>query len=186
MSRFIKQLNRWRHSRGFGVHSPYAYRLVCDVVRPNPRYGYYGYHDVERAVLEARVGTSSESRFIRRACLLLRCVATLRPVSVWLPPSPPVGMTVAVEKGAGSRITEKPEDCELMVMDDPSAQDVEAIIRHISVPGHSLLVFGTSGAGLAAELGKVMTDGLVLYGLSTLLAVNRPDMPLVIHAVNFS
>ena len=34
---------RWRHSHGFGVHSPYAYHIVTGVIRPGD-YGYYGYH----------------------------------------------------------------------------------------------------------------------------------------------
>ncbi|MCH5240783.1 MAG: hypothetical protein J1F38_11215 [Muribaculaceae bacterium] len=33
---------RWRHSKGFGVHSPFAYRFVTDVVNPG-NYGYYAY-----------------------------------------------------------------------------------------------------------------------------------------------
>lgn len=32
----------WRHSKGFGVHSPYAYKFVTDVLKPG-RYGYYAY-----------------------------------------------------------------------------------------------------------------------------------------------
>lgn len=38
---------RWRHSRGFGVHSPYAYRFITNVLRPGP-YIYYSYHEVDR------------------------------------------------------------------------------------------------------------------------------------------
>lgn len=34
---------RWRHSRGYGVHSPFAYRFVTDVLQPG-NYGYYAYH----------------------------------------------------------------------------------------------------------------------------------------------
>lgn len=185
MSRFIKRLNRWRHSRGFGVHSPYAYHLVCEIVHPDSRYGYYGYQDIERAVLGAHMGSSAESRFIRRACLLLRCVANLRPASVWLSSSSAPCMTVAVAKGGSCRLVAQAEDCELMVLSEPKAEDMDSMKRHISVYGHSLLVFG-AGVGLATELSKVMTDGLILYSLSTLLAVSRSDMPLVKHAVNFS
>ena len=42
---------RWRHSKGFGVHSPFAYNLVTTVVRPGI-YGYYGYDDIESAIYE--------------------------------------------------------------------------------------------------------------------------------------
>lgn len=41
----FKAYIRWRHSRGFGVHSPYAYRFVTDVVRPGD-YGYYSYQEI--------------------------------------------------------------------------------------------------------------------------------------------
>lgn len=37
---------RWRHSRGFGVHSPYAYRFVTDVLHQG-EYGYYAYHTAD-------------------------------------------------------------------------------------------------------------------------------------------
>lgn len=41
---------RWRHSKGYGVHSPFAYRFVTDVLRPGP-YQYYSYWEAE-ALLE--------------------------------------------------------------------------------------------------------------------------------------
>ncbi|MCH5229639.1 MAG: hypothetical protein J1F12_06570 [Muribaculaceae bacterium] len=37
---------RWRHSKGFGVHSPYAFRFVNDVVRPGV-YKYYSYDELD-------------------------------------------------------------------------------------------------------------------------------------------
>lgn len=33
---------RWRHSKGFGMHSHFAYRFVTDVLKPGI-YGYYAY-----------------------------------------------------------------------------------------------------------------------------------------------
>lgn len=43
---------RWRHRRGYGVHSPFAYRLVRLAIAPGIKYGYYGYHDIEEALLQ--------------------------------------------------------------------------------------------------------------------------------------
>lgn len=39
---------RWRHSRGFGVHSPWAYSLVSEVLRSNDSYGYYAWPSIDR------------------------------------------------------------------------------------------------------------------------------------------
>lgn len=41
-----KSYLRWRHSKGYGVHSPYAYRFVKDVLHPGD-YGFYAYHDLD-------------------------------------------------------------------------------------------------------------------------------------------
>lgn len=40
-------LKRIRHRHGFGVHSPYAYRLIKEAIEESRRYGYYAYHDEE-------------------------------------------------------------------------------------------------------------------------------------------
>lgn len=42
-------LSRRRHRLGFGIHSPFAYRMVNDIIALNPRYGYYA----EKAIAKA-------------------------------------------------------------------------------------------------------------------------------------
>lgn len=37
---FGRWYKRWRHGRGFGVHSPLAYALVCEVLRKQRGYAY--------------------------------------------------------------------------------------------------------------------------------------------------
>lgn len=34
----VRPIRRLRYGRGFGVHSPFAYRLICQVVRPRSDY----------------------------------------------------------------------------------------------------------------------------------------------------
>lgn len=48
-----KHYLRWRHSKGYGVHSPYAYRFVTEVLNSHG-YGYYAYRDAERMTLMHR------------------------------------------------------------------------------------------------------------------------------------
>lgn len=49
---------RLRHSRGFGIHSPFAFRLITEVLRPQRCYAYYSEADGEQdrnSRLEARL-----------------------------------------------------------------------------------------------------------------------------------
>lgn len=72
--------SRWRHGRGFGIHSPFAYRFVTEVLRQEM--GYYAYlrmpgNDLYRTVFRiilslrpesvALVGTEEYKRAVREA-----------------------------------------------------------------------------------------------------------------------
>lgn len=46
MPSLLEHLSRLRHSRGFGVHSPWAYEIVRDVLPE--KCAYYAYHDINR------------------------------------------------------------------------------------------------------------------------------------------
>lgn len=65
---------RWRHSHGFGVHSPFAYNLVTMAVRPG-KYGYYGYELIDRVILTP--GKRYDRDVRRDARLLLRLLVAL-------------------------------------------------------------------------------------------------------------
>lgn len=41
MRRLFRLYRRWRHTRGFGVHSPFAFRLVTEAIHPPRGYAYY-------------------------------------------------------------------------------------------------------------------------------------------------
>lgn len=43
MQTLLKPLLRWRSARGFGIHSPFAYRFVTQVLHPQGIYGWYAY-----------------------------------------------------------------------------------------------------------------------------------------------
>lgn len=73
-----KRFRRWRHSRGFGIHSPYAFRFVCEVLNQSGTYGFYAYEELEQRMRQLRVRSISR----RRLRMLFRVVVELRPATV--------------------------------------------------------------------------------------------------------
>ena len=71
-------IRRWRHTRGYGVHSPLAFRIVKECIRPDERYGFYcdPYLDFEY---------HEDRRGLRRARMIIRLLHLLRPAHVWMP-----------------------------------------------------------------------------------------------------
>ena len=89
-------INRWRHNKGYGVHSPLAYDFLREAIAERRGYGYYGY---ER--LEAMAGSSGTGQLERRARLLLRIAVREQPSTVWISPKTPEILVEAV-RTAGS------------------------------------------------------------------------------------
>ncbi|MCM1152210.1 MAG: hypothetical protein NC328_00950 [Muribaculum sp.] len=77
---------RLRHTYGYGVHSPLAYRLVTDVLMPGRLYGWYGYEDVDKALRENRSSAAITAGTARIAYLLLRLAGYLDTRRVWISP----------------------------------------------------------------------------------------------------
>ncbi len=73
----IRRYKRWRHGRGFGVHSPFAYHFVTEVLRLPRIYGYYAYRDVASLYRECRPSLSPAE-----AILIFRVLNELRPATI--------------------------------------------------------------------------------------------------------
>lgn len=71
-------IERWRHTRGYGVHSPLAYRIVKECLYPDNRYGFYSdaYIDYE---------FRNERRKGKQARELIRLINLLSPKRAWIP-----------------------------------------------------------------------------------------------------
>lgn len=67
MQALLKSLARRRHSSGFGIHSPFAYRFITEVLCQPGEYGYYAY------------AVSGRDKRLR---LLVRLLAFFNPASV--------------------------------------------------------------------------------------------------------
>lgn len=76
-----ERYRRWKATRGYGVHSPLAFRIVKHVIRPSRDVKYYG---------EERLEDSPQPfSIIRKSRLLLRFVAEMQPAYVWTSPGLP-------------------------------------------------------------------------------------------------
>ncbi|MCD8387762.1 MAG: hypothetical protein LUD17_12865 [Bacteroidales bacterium] len=83
-------LKRWRRRRGYGVHSPFAYRFICSVITEElPYYDYW------------RLGTDEEK-------LLYRVAVFLQPVEIR---SVGGGEIAAARLGCPKRKDRKPPRC---------------------------------------------------------------------------
>ncbi len=67
-------LTRWRTSLGFGVHSPFAFRFIREVLRER-RCAYYAYTDIAADISKA----PHSAMPLRRALMLYRVVIDLQP-----------------------------------------------------------------------------------------------------------
>ncbi|MDE5872145.1 MAG: hypothetical protein K2H22_09415, partial [Muribaculaceae bacterium] len=73
-----KAIRRWRHTRGYGVHSPLAFSIMKECIRPDRRYGFYcdAYLDFEY---------HEDRRGLRRARMIIRLLNLSRPKHLWMP-----------------------------------------------------------------------------------------------------
>ncbi len=74
----LKYIGRWRHTHGYGVHSPLAYRIVKDCIRPDRHYAFYSDAYLEFKYYEDR-------KTLKNAKMALRLINLLRPTRIWMP-----------------------------------------------------------------------------------------------------
>ena len=98
LSQIADRYRRWRHTRGFGVHSPIAYRIITEALYLRPPYAYYA------EALPALEGDSAdESRWGRRIYRLtvLLAMEHRRPPRIYIAPRiAPIVKEAAILAGA--------------------------------------------------------------------------------------
>lgn len=134
MKGLARWYKNWRHGRGFGVHSPLAYRLVSEVLRPRGDACYYG-----EAWARALFAGDSRSR---GAATVLRLLADRNPRSVALisgAENAPSWRRLIAGTVPRARIADTVcNDSEFIIVDsaeDPSVQDLMLPADTKSLPG---------------------------------------------------
>lgn len=169
---------RWRHSRGFGIHSPFAYHIVTTAVTPGRRYSYYGYTPIDIALETTPRGAYSYRKIRKNARLLLRLIVALDAKRVIVPASAHPVFRVAAE-AAGVKVENDTKDLlpaegdlHLITTEEGEAFDKlkEAVAAKVSVMLTSPTPFDTN---LINEILALEFEGVMLYGTHTALLLPR-------------
>lgn len=95
--RMAEGYKRWRHTRGYGVHSPFAYRLVTHVVRPLKGYCYYAEERLKRGATYCPSDPREVNRESRESLLLMRLAVELGIRSAYIAPGCPANFSEALK-----------------------------------------------------------------------------------------
>lgn len=172
---------RWRHTRGFGVHSPYAFGLITEVVRQTRGYAYYGYESLTRDF-----GGSVPRAIIRKARLLLRLAARCDVGAAFLPDTPEARPFAAALRLADSRmtLTAVPElaDNARLICVSADGLPLERLIELLERPGR-IIALRDAPEGWREKLFETLDEGLMFYGRKNLIIFNRPGMRKVCYSI---
>ena len=158
----FRGFKRLRHSHGFGVHSPYAYRFVQSVISPSRKYAYYG-----EEIIDGLVSKETEShRLEKEAKTLLRLAAFTNPGSVFITDRAHPSYRAALRSvNPGMTITDKTSDIGRsdMVAVRGSLIPLEDLCAYIAEPAHTLLGSDLP-SGWVEEIYDSMPTGVFFEG----------------------
>lgn len=173
---------RLRHTRGHGVHSPFAYMLVKEAVHPSPQYAYYGDLDIDNSF-----GNDFVVSMRRHARILLRLIVLLQPKTVYMPQGIHPAFPTAVKCADSSIILKRglgdAPNCDMICSTD-SKVPLDTLLEFISRPG-SIIAIRKIPEDWVDRIFEALPEGLVLRGKKTIIAVNRPRMQKIQYKLYF-
>lgn len=175
---------RWRHSKGFGVHSPYAFRLINDVLKPGP-YGYYAYHKAERLAMKGGLDSGmafKELKFIIRLAVFLNSTS----INICGHSSK------AAEYAARSlnlpyrtihgKIPEELKSGDLVIIEGDGINEND--LKELIGKGVSVLAYSPT-ENIRAILTAPLEKGLLFIGKTKLLLIPRQEMSYLSYLMRF-
>lgn len=179
--RISEWYKRWRHTRGYGVHSPFAYMIVREVVRPGRDYGYYAYSEIDNAI-----GQISFPHSRREARILLRLAARMGMRSAFLPNDNRTSPFRAALTGANSEmkitsaLSSAPE-CSL-ICSTATYIPLETLLGFLTSPGRILAIRDIPD-GWREKLFDSLGEGLMLHGQRNIIIFSRPGMQKLAYTI---
>lgn len=169
---------RWRHSKGFGVHSPFAYRFITDVVKPG-KYGYYAYHNLDRLLLDYDISTHRNFKkiaFVIRILIFLKIKRVVSfPQNEMLPRLAAESLRLPhtfILKDSSFKFREG----DILIIQSEFFDD--EILREAI--NYKIPVFAlTPGFKLRKELTKPLSRGVLFDWKDKILLIPRPEMAYI-------
>lgn len=179
---YVPAVRRWRHTHGFGVHSPGAFALLNQVVRVKEPY--YGYFDVDAALVGYPhvKGLKSDCR------LLIRLIGRLEPVHVTILSEHFKPLAAAAAAGdsrieATACLRERKGRHLIYASRALAAEEQEILRRELSKPGTVLFARGwDQKVREIAE--KCVIGGIIFAGKHVELICTRSGMPPMRYCVS--
>lgn len=174
---------RWRHSKGYGVHSPFAYRFITEVLHPG-NYGYYSYHQLETLNRNSKIEQPSffkEARFLIRLAIFLQ---TKRIIIYKNKFHEAQTVAKALKKVYCCCETDEGiafKEGDLLILPSNVAQGEEIARRALE---HNVAVYVINPSSEVKKLLETpIKTGVLFTGTSKMLLVPRPQMEYVAYSI---
>lgn len=159
----------WRHTRGYGVHSPFAFEIV-ELLRERRDCRFYAEDSLKPDAID-----EGGSRLWKDTRMLHRLCSRFAAGRVWLPSDAPESIRNAVALASSRhRIvseTGQEKDCDMIFM--PSVSICEAAA---ALPDGGVAVLMSADSGEAEKALRMIPGGLLLKGRTRTLIFRRDTM----------
>lgn len=173
---------RWRHTRGYGVHSPYAYMIVKEILKTPKGAQYYGEGEIEQTIVK-----SSDRRWRKTAKFLLRLAARLDVGSTFIDAGLAKHKTLTTAlRLANSRMSVTSEvqligNSRLLITNGETVS-MEQLTDLLERPGRIILMLNAP-AGWDKKLFEALDEGVMLHDKKSFLIISRPGMQKVSYGI---
>lgn len=185
MQGIAEAYRRWRHGRGYGVHSPFAYELVKQVVRPERGYAYYGYGAIDDALMN--LPRHERMRHMKRhARILLRLAGRLGFRSAFLPKAQIAAPFITALLAANSKMSLHYASADIhrcdLVLSSRNFIPLPLLRDYLSHDG-KVLCMNYTPPGWPELLFDALPQGLMLRDRKSLIIINRPQMQKISYNI---
>ncbi len=167
--------SKLRRSRGFGIHSPFAFDLVLHTLRE--RAPYYSYPEIRKLLADAREKGIRRLPSEKELRLTVRLVARFQPRSaeIFGDESGLIAATIAL---ADSRVTPTDDNPAMVIIAGRADEAAKgAAVAAVRAGGVVLLLDRRKNRATAQAIMASMRCGMTFYSRHKLLAVGAPHLP---------